>query len=536
MKIQIAHLSPYALSLHASFAFLELLASLRVGSILWGWLASAMTKLGREDLADRYYFGMRQGLIMRGHRASLEKYVRSTRYKKSRRQVKTPDRRIAESGLESVKLEYKYDAERIGSIVRRMDAWFESVRHPDGYAGPVVHWWRDCLSYAGAGLDWRYEGIILGYLNLFKATGRQIWMDKASRAGDDLVAGQLPGGQYRNSSFESNPQSGGNPHEAACDVGLFCLAGELKRQGSFRWEKYFLTAHRNLQAYILGTLWDAENHYFHNAPEDATFVPNKAATIAEALMLWEHLNQGANVLERFVIPTLDHILACQIRKHNVRFDGAIDQGWRGREGLGRYFPIYIARCIPALVEGFRRTGYERYRQAAWSALRFLLRERFEDGSFPQVIYSTGRINRYPQWIAGIGDVLRAMDLMAEEGMDISTEATKRWLLNGVLTHGGIRTANGVGSSLSQHPPSRPDFRDLISVCGWADKAFRYLTSKVGTDLQCEEGQIPVVEMACVFRGKKVQYRETHKSLECWAPNQRLYHWIKEENWADTVLT
>lgn len=509
---------------------------MRVNSLLWGWMANLVTKLGRQDLADRCYARMRQRWIRRGRLARFVKLVLASLNKENGMHAKTWRRGIRESGHGRVELDLKMDPEGIGSIVRRMDGWFESMRHRGGYAGPVVHWWRDCMNYAGAGLDWRYEGIILGYLNLFKATGRQIWLDKASRAGDDLVAGQLPSGKYRNSSFELNPESGGNPHEAACDLGLLHLAGELRREDSSRWEKYYRTAHRNLRAYILGALWDAENCYFRNAPDDATFVPNKAATIAEALMAWERFNQGADILARFVIPTLDQILACQIRNQDVRFEGAIDQGRLGRDRLGRYFPFYIARCIPALVEGFRRTGYKRYRQAAWSAMRFVLGQRFEDGSFPQVIYCNGHVNCYPQWIAGVGDVLRAMDLMAEEGMDISANATQRWLLNGLLPNGGIQTANGFGSCLSQRAPSRPDLRDLIPVCGWVDKAFRYLTGKIDGDLGPEERQIPVVEMACEFRRQQVQYRETNQSIECWGPNQRLYHWEKGENWADPVLT
>jgi hypothetical protein len=36
-------------------------------------------------------------------------------------------------------------------------------------------------------------------------------------------------------------------------------------------------------------------------------------------------------------------------------------------------------------------------------MAFVLRWRYEDGSFPQVVYSSGRVNRYPQWIAAVGD-------------------------------------------------------------------------------------------------------------------------------------
>lgn len=505
---------------------LERLTLHGVSSRLWGWLAHLLGKLGREDLADRCYFMMRERWARHGcwHRSA--KVELAGWHIESGRNWEEDERGVSDRSQEVICADPIMDGEGIAPIARCMDGWLESMRHSNGYGGPVVHWWRDCLGFPGPGLDWRYEGIILGYLQLFKATGGPVWLEKASRAGNDLVEGQLSSGRYRNSSFELNPETGGNPHEAACDLGLLYLAGELRRLGRSVWQKYYVAAGRNLHAYIVGVLWDSDNCFFRNSPKDETFVPNKAATIAEALMAWEKFSGDTDFLERFVIPTLDKILACQVREHDHQLKGAIDQGCLGRKSLGRYFPFYIARCIPALIQGFRCTGYERYRQAAWLAMKFVLRHQCEDGSFPQVIYRNGRINRYPQWIAGIGDVLCAMDLMAEEGMGISTKTTESWLLNGLLPNGAIRTANGFGSFWSQRTPGGPDLRDLMPVCGWVDKAFRYLTCKVSRDFECVTRQIPSIEMKCKFRGHQVLYRETHKNIECWQHNQLLYFWKK----------
>jgi hypothetical protein len=54
------------------------------------------------------------------------------------------------------------DAQTISAVVAQLDRWLEGMRGPAGYGGPVVHWWRHSLHFAGAGLDWRYEGIVLG--------------------------------------------------------------------------------------------------------------------------------------------------------------------------------------------------------------------------------------------------------------------------------------------------------------------------------------------------------------------------------------
>src|SRR4051812_17366681 len=112
--------------------------------------------------------------------------------------------------------------------VARLDGWLDTMRGPGGYGGPVAHWWQQCLVYTGPGLDWRYEGLILGYLQLWAHTGAEGWLHKACRAGDDLVQAQLANGHYPASGFEANLSSAGTPHEAACDVGLLSLALALR--------------------------------------------------------------------------------------------------------------------------------------------------------------------------------------------------------------------------------------------------------------------------------------------------------------------
>ena len=62
----------------------------------------------------------------------------------------------------------------INTAVMRLDAWLETMRGPNGYGGPVAHWWQQSLMYTGAGLDWRYEGIIEGYLQLWARTEKTI--------------------------------------------------------------------------------------------------------------------------------------------------------------------------------------------------------------------------------------------------------------------------------------------------------------------------------------------------------------------------
>jgi len=366
------------------------------------------------------------------------------------------------------------DSQLIREVVYGIDRWLDSMRIPGGYSGPVVHWWDDSLAYQGPGLDWRYEGIILGYLNLWMCTGDHCWLLKAQRAGDDLIAGQLPSGNFRNSRFELNPGTGGTPHEAACDLALLRLARALRDIGDDSWGIYKESACWNIQDFYLKCMWSSIDHVFYDDRGFSSFVPNKAATLVEALFEVARISEDDHWIHQYALPTIDAILNCQVRERS--FDGAIDQCRNVDQKTGRYFPLYVARCVPALLEGYEWTRDNRFLGAACRAGEFLIRCRYEDGSFPQVIYSDSRINRYPQWVAGVGDILRVMDSLITHGLGYDRQPTLDILLAGRKPDGSICTAKGFGKVAPFGQQN--DFRDELSVCGWVDKAFRYLSGLI----------------------------------------------------------
>jgi hypothetical protein len=423
----------------------------------------------------------------------------------------------------------------IDRAVLHLDTWLDSMRTPEGYGGPVAHWWQDSLHFTGVGLDWRYEGIVLGYLNLYERTGDGRWLAKACRAGDDLVRGQLATGNYRNSSFELNPHTGGTPHEAACDLALVRLARVLKEAGDPGWQSYSAAAEKNLRAFVLGLLWDEERRAFGNTPGDAAFVPNKAATIVEALLAWAALSGDEEPAERYARPTLDAIVDCQMHATGHRLDGGIPQRVERERADGRYFPFYIARCVPALVQGAALLGEERYQHTARAVVAFLRRHRLPDGSFPQVIYANGRANRYPQWVAGAADILRALDLVDDGRGDGSREATLDWLLGG-LEGPCPRTAHGFAAQVTQgRPPALPDFRDLLGVAGWGDKAFRYLAGLATPESLTSTSGNARMDVQCLFQGSEALYHEDEERIEVRHGEELLYRWRKGTAWAEMGL-
>lgn len=416
----------------------------------------------------------------------------------------------------------------VDSALAALDAWLETMRGPGGYGGPVAHWWQQSMLYTGAGLDWRYEGIIAGYLELWERTGEERWLAKAHRAGDDLVAGQLESGHYAASAFEMNPATAGTPHEAACDVGLLLLALSLRDAGRDEWERYAACAEHNLREFYIRQLWDEELRAVSDSPSAPAFVPNKAATACEALFLLADMCGDALWAERYALPTLDRILGHQVRGGPL--DGAIAQNSFGGRLVARYFPIYIARCVPALVRGYRRWGAERFADAALRAMRFIARLSEEDGSLPAVVYPNGRANRSPRWVAPLGDVLRAADAAQACGFAEDMGATLRWLLDGQDVSGGIQTAVGFAAQAGGRPGATPDLRDLLHVVGWCDKAFRALASRAGRALPAA-GSAPF-EAACTFRGEEMRLVETPTALEVRARPGVGYRWRKGEPWPE----
>ena len=411
---------------------------------------------------------------------------------------------------------------QIDRAVAQLDAWLDTMRGPGGYGGPVAHWWQQCLLYTGLGFDWRYEGIIAGYLTLWERTSDDHWLAKAQRAGDDLCANELDDGHYPASAFELNPATAGTPHEAACDVALLLLAAALWSAGSSDWQRYAQRAERNLHMFYLQQLWDVDSCSFRDSPTVASFVPNKAATICEALFLLADVTRNAVWVEQYALPTLQRILQHQVR--GGRLDGAIAQNSFGTHVVTTYFPIYIARCIPALLRGYGWTNEERYLDAAQRALRFVSRWQLDDGSLPTAIYANGRCNRYPSWIAPLGDVLRACDLLRPFGATPCFDATRAWLQTGQDVTGGIQTARGFEAQVGGRPGQLPDVRDVLHVVGWCDKAFRYLAAHVSDEIQL--GISHTFERDCTFRGRRMQLRETPELLEICEAGQVCYRWLK----------
>jgi hypothetical protein len=254
---------------------------------------------------------------------------------------------------------------------------------------------------------------------------------------------------------------------------LLLLAGELEVSGDALAERYLSAARRNLECVWLSKLWHEPSHTLWDAEGVPSFVPNKAATFIDAVLLLHRFTSEERLLEHFAIPTGDHILSMQVSHRGHVLDGAIAQNRFGERVVESYFPLYIARCIPALFQLASVTGEKRFREGALHAAAFVGRVREPDGGSPQVLYARGRRNRNPRWVAGAGDVVRSLGLARQHGSDVDPTPTVAWVLRGVRPDGRIATAQGF-DRVTPLISRRDRVADEMGVVGWSDKAFRAL--------------------------------------------------------------
>ncbi|HET8670709.1 MAG TPA: hypothetical protein VFM05_08820, partial [Candidatus Saccharimonadales bacterium] len=390
-----------------------------------------------------------------------------------------------------------------------LDAWLQTMRDERGYGGPVTHWWQSCLLYCGPMADWRYEGLICGYLNLYSSSLQPQWLERAITAGEDLLIAQLPNGQFLNSSFEIGPVQGGTPHEAAVDLALLELARKLRSLGDERWEPFYCAAEHNLKSYQLGELWNGSA--FKDQAWNQTVVANKNATTMEALLLYEELS-GCS-MQQYILGAAELIMSVQVSEPGPRNGATIHLG-TGPHQLA--IGIYTARCLSALVRLYERYPKDIYLERAGKMLDFLLRLVVEEGTLFG-FYKDGRPVACPTWISASGDLLRAM-IMLKPYIAVPEWAMNHLaglLVNRQLPSGGIPTAYGLGfKGQARRPNGRPDFRDVIPVVGWCDKAFRALSLLAGKwEPEPKEILLSDTAIECMWKGRHCIFREDSERMQ-----------------------
>jgi hypothetical protein len=378
------------------------------------------------------------------------------------------------------------------------------MHQPGGYGGPVAHWWSNRYRFTGPGLDWRYEGILIGLHQVWSKTGDAVYLNRLGQAAQDLIAGQLADGCYRASRFELNPGTFGTPHEAAATLGLVLASPALDDP-----DLALHTARRNLDN-LISKLYSSNKRLYTDR------VPNKLCTLAQALLAFAEASGNEQYLDP-ARAALDQALSYQL--NSGPFKGAIHQ-YAPEDGKGdwRFFPYYQARCIPPLVEAARLLDQSRYLDSARSILEFIERTR-SGTTWPMALYPGGKREELRFW-AGMADILlayRALQTPLPEGV---LEA----LLASQTTSGAFPTFWA----------AKPDYRARTPVAGWNDKMLRLLAELLPENTSLPEAQVAPHQEEVLIWGQWAALEETSTHLVIEHSGKRFYEWHKQEPWARVV--
>ncbi|MEK6923406.1 MAG: hypothetical protein AABW84_01800, partial [Nanoarchaeota archaeon] len=356
-------------------------------------------------------------------------------------------------------------------------SWLQTMKQPGGYSGPVPHYWEDCFNYIGSGRDWRYEGIIISYLSLYEKTKDKKFLELAKEAGDHLVDNQLKIGCFNNSGFDGNPSiiKGSMPHDTAASIGLMKLALKLRYIGDTDYVKYFHSAKINLDTFHLKFLYDKSvDSFLQNTYDKKRYhVPNKLATLAELCLLFYEFT-GDKKYYDIAIKNGDFILAHQ-EKINEQFKGGIYQVDKSHNKL---ICLYIARCISGLVKIYEASKVEKYLNSAIAAADFIKTLEDKSGGFYfgyQQYNNEWKLYKYPIWIAGAGDIVRAF-LILKPYKKYNLNKNISWITQQMHKSGSFPTSYGLNfkDKLIESYNGPPSCRDSVPAVGWNDKTLRLL--------------------------------------------------------------
>ena len=385
-------------------------------------------------------------------------------------------------------------ASQLEASLSKFLSWLSTMRTEQGYWGPVTHYWQDCFQYLGVSPDWKYEGLIAGFLQLYEKTGKEEYLQQATRCGQDILQTQGSNGCFFNSHFENNPSlyQGSTPHEAAACIGLLLLADALRRN-NLAWQPYFTAVKKNLEQYHMKVLYDSQAKTFLQDKHDEKHyhVPNKIATIVELLYLYTDFTNDKKYLP-IIQDSVNYIISLQAQE---QFPGAIYQ----TEAKKQIITFYVARCIPSLFLHYQRSGYEPALSAALAAREFILTMKLKEGGFAfgYLLDNNGTWQKYTYqvFIAGAGDILRALFLLRDHA-PFNVEDI-RWLLLQQHVNGSFPTSLGMAAkNTPAEIVSEKSWKDVLPVVGWNDKTFRFLTMVLKQNATLEPSTFSFIEIPC----------------------------------------
>ena len=112
-------------------------------------------------------------------------------------------------------------------------------------------------------------------------------------------------------------------------------------------------------------------------------------------------------------------------------------------------------------------------------------------------------------------------------LDPSVASTQlKWILGRQTASGAFDTAVGFGSG-SLHP-RRPDWRDVLPVCGWSDKVYAFLARLAMGPVQ--PGKSDSVHRSVLVQGHLAEFAEDSATMSVRSGKTNWFVWTKRTVW------
>ncbi len=419
----------------------------------------------------------------------------------------------------------KTEADTVGLSLGRLEAWFETMRGEGGYYGPVVGLRGVAPAWCGPGHDWRWEGLLDGWITLHRRTGSPVYLDRMEQAMRELCPAQLANGAFLNSYFESNPLEGGMPYEPALMAAVLRAARYRGEQGRAWPDGVPGMLERFVNERLIKELWNKTLRTFNNWMQSDfdVYSPPAVAAIVETLIEYGALTGTVDRWAPYVAGAAESLLKSQIRKGPLA--GAMPVS--NREGASAS-PFLAARCLPALACLHGRTGDARFEEAGVALVDFVRRSLTPDGGIPFMVYANRPARVTPLFTGATAGTLVALDRVQrlEAGL---LGPSLHWLLERQTASGAFDTAVGFGSG--SRSPRVPDWRDVLPVCGWADKVYALLAGLGEGPVPAGTSE-PVCRAVCV-RGEAAEFVEDAAMMAVRSRKENWFAWRKRTIWPET---
>lgn len=368
-------------------------------------------------------------------------------------------------------------AQALSNLWGFLETWLDDNGGVHGY---VVHHHHDNLKILSPD-TWTQAPCILGALEIYKKTGENKWLERASFLGDFLVNTYIKELHvYRNSNHEHKPLGRtGLIHNALPSYSLLKLA-YLRKTLNLPYEKYYEIAKDNIQHFILRN-WDdsvgAVSSEYHGKP---AHIHNMNSAVIMALSELTKLEDNSKYVQNYAYRIADYILNCQVKK------GLLSGAYPYTDKDNNYRTLYSFITALGLIALYEHTQEEKLILSVMKLITHL--SEFIDNETGLICHFHRK--GYPQWIP---DTFLFLAICNEIGItEIKKGVQLKDILNKLIHQqyptGGFMLSLGFEDLwYKKEIPSRPNihrWRDILATPNWNAWNFWSLSKllPVGTKL------------------------------------------------------